>query len=152
MTSQEETRSRNRAFTYRTAVEWTEARDGILSSGEKPRIAISSPPEFRGNAGSWSPEEMFVGSVEACHMINFLAFAERKGVPVLGYASHANGVLEMMEGDYRFTRIVIFPTITVSAPADEAGVLALLREAQQHCLVTNSIASIVEINPTIVTR
>jgi peroxiredoxin-like protein len=152
MTSQEETRLRNRTFTYRTATEWTEARDGILSSNGKPQIAISSPPEFRGNAGAWSPEEMFVASVEACHMINFLAFAERKGVPILAYASHANGVLDMVEGDYRFTRIVIFPTITVPAPADEKGVLALLREAQQHCLVTNSIASIVEVNPTIVTR
>lgn len=152
MTNQEDARLRSRTFTYRTAAEWAEARNGFISSNGKPRIAISSPPEFRGNAAAWSPEEMFVASVEACHMINFLAFAERKEIPILGYASHANGVLEMAEGEYRFTRIVLFPTITVSAAADEGSVLALLREAQQHCLVTNSIASIVEVNPTIVTR
>ena len=51
---------------------------------------------------------------------------------------------------FRFTRIVIFPTITVSSSVPEQEVHALLQEAQRHCQVANSIASIVEVSPTIV--
>ena len=83
-------------------------------------------------------------------MSTFLSFATRRRLPVVSYTSHSNGVLEFIEGDYRFTRIVIFPTIVVASPAAEADVHAILREAQKHCLVANSIASIVEVNPTIV--
>ena len=69
---------------------------------------------------------------------------------IVSYKSHANGVLEYIDGDYRFTRVVIFPTIVVSRSVPEAEVHATLREAEKHCLVANSIASIVEVNPTLV--
>jgi organic hydroperoxide reductase OsmC/OhrA len=55
-----------------------------------------------------------------------------------------------VDGDYRFTRIVIFPTIVVASSTSETDVHATLSEAQRHCLVTNSIASIVEVNPTLI--
>jgi organic hydroperoxide reductase OsmC/OhrA len=93
---------------------------------------------------------MFVGAVEVCHMVTFLTFAAKKEIPIISYKSHANGVLEYVDGDYRFTRIVIFPTIVVAGTTDETVVHATLREAQRHCLVTNSIASIVEVNPTLI--
>lgn len=146
----EEARSRHKTFTFRTAAAWTESRSGILTSDGKPPIRISSPPEFRGEHDLWSPEEMFVASVEACHMATFLSFVARSGLQVLAYKSHSNGVLEFIDGDYRFTRVVVFPTITVVRGTAEAEVLSLLREAEKHCLVANSIASIVEVNPTII--
>ena len=76
----------------------------------------------------------------------------RRSIAIISYSSHANGVLEFVDGDYRFTRIVIFPTIVVEDSESEKEVHAILRDAQQHCLVTNSIDSIVEVNPTIVMR
>jgi organic hydroperoxide reductase OsmC/OhrA len=150
MNATEETRTRHTLFTFRTAAAWTEARSGILTSDGKTPIRVSSPPEFKGEEGLWSPEEMFVASVEACHMATFLSFAAKGGLQVLAYKSHSNGVLEFVDGDYRFTRVVVFPTITVARGAVEAEVLFLLREAQKHCLVANSIDSIVEVNPTII--
>jgi organic hydroperoxide reductase OsmC/OhrA len=82
-------------------------------------------------------------------MQTFLAYAAQHSVQVASYTSHANGVLEFIDGDYRFTRIVIFPTIGIPAAGAETVVHGLLREAEKHCLVANSIASIVEVNPTI---
>ncbi|HUI11715.1 MAG TPA: OsmC family protein [Bacteroidota bacterium] len=146
----ETTKAKYRSFTYKTSTSWTEGKSGLLSSEGKPTMKISSPPEFRGEAGHWTPEDMFVGAVEVCHMATFLTFAAKKQLPIVSYRSHANGVLEFVEGDYRFTRIVIFPTIVVSGPTAEAEVHATLREAHRHCLVTNSIASIVEVNPTLI--
>ena len=142
--------TRTKSFTYKTSTTWTEGRSGTIASEGKPPMKISSPPEFKGERGVWTPEDLFVGSVEVCHMTTFLSFAAQKKLAIVSYRSHANGVLEYVDDDYRFTRIVIFPTITVGAGVVETDVHALLREAEKHCLVANSIASIVEVNPTII--
>jgi len=143
---------RHKSFTFKTSVSWVEAKAGMLLSDGKPSLRVATPPEFKGEGGVWTPEELFVASVETCHMATFMTFAGKHELPVLSYKSHANGVLEFVDGDYRFTRIVIFPTIVVATPAVEAEVYSLLREAQMHCLVANSIASIVEVNPTIMVQ
>ncbi|HMK39863.1 MAG TPA: OsmC family protein [Bacteroidota bacterium] len=150
MGAAEHTKPKYRAFTYKTSTSWTEGKSGTLSSEGKPVLRITSPPEFRGESGVWTPEDMFVGAVEVCHMATFMSFAAKKQIPIISYKSHANGVLEYVDGDYRFTRIVIFPTIVVAGSTSETDVHSTLREAQRHCLVTNSIASIVEVNPTLI--
>ncbi len=138
-----------RSFTFKTSTAWLGERTGLLSAEGKPTLRVSSPPEFHGESGAWTPEDMFVAAVEMCHMATFMAFAARADVPVISYRSHANGVLEFVDGDYKFTRIVIFPTVVVPSEEYEKEVHELLNETSRHCLVTNSIASIVEINPTI---
>ena len=145
-------KTRYRSFTYKTCTTWAEGRSGTLASDGKPSLRFSAPPEFKGEAGLWTPEHMFVACVEMCHMSTFIAFAAKRGLPVVSYRSHANGVLEYIDGDYRFTRIVIFPTIMVSSASAEEDVQSTLRDAEKHCLVTNSIASIVEVNPTIIVQ
>jgi organic hydroperoxide reductase OsmC/OhrA len=145
-------RIRAKSFTFKTSVHWTDGNSGVLRAEGKAQIAVSNPPVFKGEEGIWSPEELFVASVEVCHMATFLSFARKRELPIFAYQSHSNGVLEEVDGDYRFTRIVIFPTITVGKAAAEGEVHALLREAQKHCLVANSIDSIVEVNPTIILK
>jgi len=121
-----------------------------VTANGKPPIQVSAPREFKGNPNEWSAEDLFIAAVEICHMQTFLAYAAQQSVPVVSYTSHANGVLELVDGDYRFTRIVIFPTIGIPVAGSENVVHGLLREAEKHCLVANSIASIVEVNPTII--
>jgi organic hydroperoxide reductase OsmC/OhrA len=147
-----EPKPRYRSFSYQTSIAWTGERRGILSSDGKPALEVSSPPEFKGQAGLWTPEDLFVAAVEVCHMSTFLAFAQRKGVPITAYRSEARGTLEFIDGDYRFTRIVISPSITAPAGTVEADLHALLRDAHKHCLVSNSVNAIVEVNPSILIR
>jgi organic hydroperoxide reductase OsmC/OhrA len=149
MESSETQKARHKSFTYKTSLKWTDGKSGMLSSEGKPSFRVASPPEFKGESGAWTPEDLFVASVEICQMTTFLSFAARKQLPVISYQSHANGVLEFIDGDYRFTRIVLFPTVVVAKSASEEDVYSMLREAHDHCLVANSIASIVEVNPTI---
>jgi organic hydroperoxide reductase OsmC/OhrA len=143
---------KHRTFTFRTSTVWSGGSSATLDAEGKPTLHVSSPPEFKGEKGSWTSEDMFVAAVETCHMATFLAYAAKHNIPIISYRSHANGVLEYVDGDYRFTRIVIFPTITVESAEVEKEVHSLLREAQKHCLVANSIASIIEVNPTIMVR
>jgi len=116
----------------------------------KPSLKVSSPPEFRGEAGYWTPEDLFVASVETCHMATFLSFASRKQLLIVSYKSHAMASLSISTATIVLRVVVIFPTIVVSRSVPEAEVHAALREAEKHCLVANSIASIVEVNPTLV--
>ena len=143
-------RVRFKTFTYKTNLKWEGGKSGALASEGKPEIRVASPPEFKGEAGVWTPEDLFVAAVEICHMTTFLSYAERKKLQIISYQSHANGVLEFINGDYRFTRIVLFPTVVITNSVREEDVHGLLREAHKHCLVANSIASIVEVNPTVI--
>jgi len=38
---------------------------GLLSSSGKTNIEIATPPEFRGHLVIWSPEDLFVASVNS---------------------------------------------------------------------------------------
>ncbi len=152
METNENSKARPRTLTYKTSLAWSGGKAATLCSEGKPTVHVTSPPDFRGELGKWTPEELFVASVETCQLMTFLAFASRKQLQLISYSSHANGVLELVDGHYRFTRIVLFPTIVVAKSVDEDEVYSMVDESHHHCLVANSISSIVEVNPTIVLR
>jgi peroxiredoxin-like protein len=147
--STEQQKPKYKSFTYTTGLTWIEGKVGTLASGDKPELQISSPPEFKGNAGMWTPEDMFVGAVEMCQMLTFLALAHRQQVPLVSYKSSAKGTLEFVDGQYRFTHIIVTPTVVVEEPATEIEVQTLMREAHKRCLVSNSITAVVEVNPSV---
>lgn len=130
--------SRPKTYAYRTAVAWTGGRAGQLGSEGKPGFRVASPPEFKGEAGVWSPEDLFVASANVCTMATFLSFAERAKVVVHGYHSEAEGTLELVEGGFRFTRIVVRPRVRVLAGHVELARQAM-QEAHAKCLVSNSM-------------
>jgi organic hydroperoxide reductase OsmC/OhrA len=136
-----------KSFTYATGLEWVENRTGTLKSTGKPEIRVASPPEFKGESGVWTPEDLFVAAIEICTMTTFLSFAQRKGLPLRSYRSSAEGLLEFVDGKYRFTRVVVRPLITV---ADESAVplaRTVLDESHHHCLIANSVQSEVLLEP-----
>lgn len=138
--SQAETgKIRYKSFRYTTSIQWGGRRSGTMFADGKPEIRISSPPEFKGESGIWSPEDLFVAAVNSCTMTTFLALASRLEIPLEMYVSDAEGSLEFVDGNYQFTRVVVRPTIIVS---DEATVDAATRaifEAHEKCLIANSI-------------
>src|SRR3990172_8352792 len=108
-TAQQQPIKKYKVFCYNTSIEWKSERQGDLRSGGKEEIDISSPPEFKGIPGVWTPEDLFVASVEICTMSTFLSFGGRKNIPLKSYKSSAEGVLENVDGEYRFTSITIAP-------------------------------------------
>ncbi len=139
-----------KTFRYDTSLEWQQARQGKLSSDMKPSLEVSSPPEFKGIPGMWTPEDMFVASAEICTMSTFLSFGGRRKIPLISYKSSAQGVLEFVDGKYRFTKIRILPEITVGNEWTREQVEEVVREAHENCLIANSMTTSVEIDPTIV--
>lgn len=121
----------------------------MLGSEGKPEFRVASPPEFKGEAGVWTPEDLFVAAVNICTMTTFLAFASRRHLPLLGYESDAEGLLEFVDGVYRFTRVTLRPEIVVETGAAVADAEKILHDAHLNCLIANSIKAEVIIDPII---
>ena len=141
---------RRKSFQYRTGIEWAGGRGGTLRSEGKKEFRVASPPEFKGEEGVWSPEDLFVAAVESCTMTTFLSFAEKAGLSVISYRSRAEGLLEYTGSGYQFTRVEIRPRITVVRGDSRELAAKLVEDAHRNCLIANSIHSEVTVTPEIV--
>ena len=140
---------RGKVYTYRNAVKWTEQKKGIISCSGKPEVQVATPPEFKGHEGIWSPEDLFVASVNVCVMTTFLALAERAGLTFSAYQCEAEGRLELVEGKFQITLISLRPRITLQAGGDSAKAKELIEKAEANCLIANSIKTRVSLEATI---
>lgn len=140
---------RSKVYTYRTSLKWTERKMGMLSSPGKPDLHVATPPEFKGHEGIWSPEDLFVASVNVCVMSTFLAFAERAGLSFVTYESGAEGRVELVDGKLQVSSIALTPRVTVKSSVDVEKASELLMKAEGNCLVSNSVKTQVTMNPTV---
>jgi len=138
-----------KVFRYGSEVRWRASRRGSVCASGKPELEISSPPEFKGDPGFWTPEDLFVASVNACIMMTFLAYAQHKGLELAEYESEAEGVLENVEGKYRFTEITVRPHVVVKSGEAVSLAREIMDSAHRNCLVTNSTTAEVKIFPEV---
>ena len=80
-------------------------------------------------------------------MTTFLAFAQRLNLPVVSYHSRAEGVLEFVEGAYRFTKVILRPAVVVAHAEDIEPASKTLHDAHKSCLIANSIRAEVVLEP-----
>jgi peroxiredoxin-like protein len=139
---------RPKSHRYTTSVRWTGEKKGMMDVAGKPSVEVATPPEFKGHEGIWSPEDLFVASVNSCIMTTFLAFAGRAGLAFEGYESEAEGLLEFVDGRLIFTKIVVRPRVTLGPGADRKQAEEILHKAEKNCLVSNSIRTEVILEPT----
>jgi len=143
------TKIERKSFTYHTGSEWIGRRTAGLEAPGKPSLRISSPPEFRGEANVWTPEDLFVAALETCFLMTFAGLIERKHLAVEAYYSLSEGLLEYQEDGYRFTRITIRPTVIVTDIRAAEPVLISLEEAKRMCLIARSMTTEVVVEPDI---
>lgn len=141
-----------KTFTYRTQLEWLGGRAGSMRSEGKPSFRVASPPEFKGEAGVWCPEDLFIASVNACVMATFAAFLDRLKLPVVSYGCDAEGLLEFADGKYRMTRVTLRPKVVVKSAEAVAPTEKALHDAHNNCVVSNSINSAVVFEPEVSVR
>jgi len=148
--------------TYEVRVDWTGndgegtktyrsyRRDHTIVSEGKPQIQGSSDPAFRGDRARYNPEELLVASLSACHMLWYLHLCSANQVTVLDYQDAASGMMEEHDDCAgEFVRVVLKPTIKISAGDDRAQALALHHEAHRLCFIARSVRFPVDIAPEI---
>lgn len=141
---------RPKTFTFRTSVVWKEGVTGVASSQGKPEIRVSTPPELRGPQGNWSPEELYIASVESCLMLTFLSLARSRQLQFAAYESRAEGVLEPVYGKQVVSRITVRPRVTVKSQGEREKAQGILANLHEHCFISNSIESEVTLEPEVV--
>ncbi|NVO16087.1 MAG: OsmC family protein [Rhodoplanes sp.] len=125
-------------------------RSFVMRAGDKPEIAGSSDPAFRGDAARWNPEDLLVASLSACHKLWYLHLCAEAGIVVTAYDDDAEG--SMVEDSSRggfFTGVRLRPLVTITATSDAARARALHEEAHRLCFIANSVNFPVTCEPTI---
>ena len=136
-----------KSFRYNNSLVWNSARRGRTSAPGKPEMDVGSPPEFKGEPGVWSPEELLVGALNACLMLTFVSLAQSKGVQFAAYESAAEGLLENVDGKYRITEVSVQPSVVLKSRADLEAARAIMNEVEKNCFISNSITAKVKLAP-----
>lgn len=114
----------------------------------KVTLPGSAAPEFKGDADRVDPEEQFVASLSACHMLSFLAIAARKRIVVDSYEDNAVGYLEKSDdGKLRMTRVTLRPSVRLASGTSTAAIDEIHHLAHETCFIANSVTTTVAVEP-----
>jgi len=116
----------------------------------KPDLDGSADPAFRGDARRHNPEDLFLASISACHMLFYLSLCARKGVRVLAYEDDARGTMRLdAGGGGRFEEITLHPSVTIAGEENAALAIQLHAAAHELCFIANSCSTAIRHQPTV---
>jgi organic hydroperoxide reductase OsmC/OhrA len=125
------------------------SRDHSILVPGKPELLCSADPIFRGDGTKYNPEDLFVASFSACHMLWYLHLCADAGVVVVNYTDDASGILELPPGRAGyFSEVTLNPVVTVTEPSMIEKANALHKQANEKCFMANSVIFKVKHNPT----
>ena len=137
-------------YHYEARAKWTEGKRMRLMLKHCPDLEVSTPPEFSGPKGFLSPGDLFIASACTCYMIAFFSVAEGARLNYEDFTCRAHGTAEELEAKgFRFTEINLYPELTIVGDEEEELAERVLEISKKNCLVTNSMACEVTLNPTI---
>jgi organic hydroperoxide reductase OsmC/OhrA len=115
------------------------AFDGGVSIPGSPSPHVVRPPLSRLDAAD--PEELFVASLSACHMLWFLDLARRGGFIVDSYIDNPEGIMSKnAAGKIAITKVMLKPAIEFSGEkrpsADELA--ELHHKSHDACFIASS--------------
>lgn len=114
------------------------------------RYPASAAAAFRGDADRVDPEEAYVASLSACHMLTFLAICARKRLTVDSYEDDAVGYMEKgSNGKLWVSRVELHPRIRF-APGTEPSAETLAdihHHSHEECFIANSVKTDVSVAP-----
>lgn len=126
------------------------SRDHEISVVGKTSIAGSSDPAFRGDPARYSPEDLLVGSLSACHMLWYLHLCAQAKIVVLEYLDQAAGVMvETSDGGGRFKEVVLRPQVAIRSGGDPELAVRLHERAHHLCFIANSVNFPVRCEPRV---
>ncbi|RZS93951.1 OsmC family protein [Aquimarina brevivitae] len=120
----------------------------IMIDGKYDTIKGSSDPAFLGDPTKYNPEDLFLSSLSACHMLWYLHLCASNQITVIEYIDQASGTLEMAKnGSGQFTEVTLNPSVTIADKSDIEKANELHKEANKMCFIANSCNFIIKHNP-----
>ena len=125
-------------------------RNATVTAPGKHALAVSSAPEYAGDAARWNPEDLLGSALATCHMLTFLALCAKAKVAIVGYEDHAEAVLDTVDKVTRVTQVHLRPVIRVTRGTSMAQVVELFEKAHKYCFVANSVTCEAVLAPRVV--
>jgi len=82
--------------------------------------------------------------------LTFLTRAQAQGLTPVGYESEAEGLLENVEGKYRFTEVTVRPRVVLRSAVELDMARKAMDGVEAHCFIANSINARVTLAPELV--
>ncbi|MEW7279237.1 OsmC family protein [Aquimarina sp. 2201CG1-2-11] len=122
----------------------------IMGKEKYSKIKASSDPSFLGNKERYNPEDLFVSSLSACHMLWYLHLCTVNKIVVTDYKDNATGVMEESKtGSGRFINVTLNPVVHITNENLKEKAIQLHKEANKMCFVANSCNFEIDHVPTI---
>ena len=122
----------------------------IAIAGKSAPLPGSSDSAFRGDPARYTPEELLVASLSACHMLWFLHLCADAGIVVTEYEDAASGVMsEHGDGSGEFALVILKPHAVITDSARIADAMALHPRAHELCFIARSVNFPVEHEPVV---
>ncbi len=133
---------KDKQFMFEVKLDWITKKRGILSARDADGILhVATPSVFGGEGKPWTPEHLFLSSISSCYMTTFLAFAEKLHFVIARFECSIIGQISLMEGNYRFTAIDLFPKIYIADESLREKAVKALEKTQQYCIISNSMTA-----------
>ena len=121
----------------------------ILIDG-KPELTATADVAFRGEAGKFNPEDLFLAAISSCHMLSYLALCAKYKINVLAYEDAATGTMkEDGKGGGRFVEVVLHPVVTIADAEQIERATKLHERAHETCFIANSCSVPIHHQPTV---
>jgi organic hydroperoxide reductase OsmC/OhrA len=82
-------------------------------------------------------------------MTTFLSIAENSKFNFVKFESNADGKLELVDGKYMISEIVLSPDLVIHQESDREKAMRILQKSEAACLISNSIKSRIVFKPEI---
>ena len=136
---------------YQIRATSTVTRSGlVVADGIEPSIAFSAPPEFKGQAGHWTPEHFFVAALASCYVSTFSGMAFNSKLENCSLELETEGIVAQDQSGWRFREIILHPRLTIVRADQKALGARLLQKAKENCLVGRSIACPIVLEPALI--
>jgi peroxiredoxin-like protein len=135
--------------TYCVNAWWTSGRTGIAESDSALNaIHFTAPKEFGGLEGGWTPEDLVLAALAGCFTTTLRAIAGAQ-FNISDLQVEARGTVRKVNSGYRFTEIVIRPTLRIDDLSQREQALELLKETESLCLIARALITQLTFEPQI---
>jgi peroxiredoxin-like protein len=126
---------------FKVAITWTGERQGDINLDGRPALVLSSPEAFGGQAGCYTPQELFVSSITACYMTTSLSILRRMKQTIDALTINGAGVIERdPEGGWRFSEIIVKLNIQVADTKTTTKIARVVKLAKKYCMISKAVS------------
>ncbi len=97
----------------------------------------------------WTPEHLFIASVNSCYMATFLAVAENSQFEFISFDCNSVGIVETINETLAVTQITLKPKVVIKSGEHEEQLKKILEKSNKECLISNSVTTKISLEPIV---